>query len=154
MAERTLGYLEPLPAAVHSLSSLHPDAVALAHTGVSYLTGYASEPALIDRLRALAGPRAFTTARAIIAALRHLGIRRLALGTPYPEAIAAAGRAYWETAGSTRSITARRSMPTLVSRAGRCPTSSGARPKRSPRARASSARSTRADGLISPFSAG
>src|SRR5262245_32956913 len=92
MAERTLGYLDSLTAAAHSLSALHPAVVALAHPGVSYLTGYASEPALLDRLRTLAGPRAFTTARAIIAALRHLGIRRLALGTPYPDAIATAGR--------------------------------------------------------------
>src|SRR5215510_8900248 len=75
MAERTLGYLDSLPAAAHSLSALHPDVVALAHTGVSYLTGYTSEPALLERLQALAGPRAFTTARAIIAALGHLGVR-------------------------------------------------------------------------------
>jgi maleate cis-trans isomerase len=66
---------------------------------VSYLTGYAREPALVDRLQGLAGTRAFTAARAIIAALRHLGVRRLGLGTPYPEAISVAGRAYWQAAG-------------------------------------------------------
>src|SRR5262245_56965039 len=99
MAERTLGYLDSLPAATHSLSTLRLAVVALAHTAGSYLTGYASEPALLDRLSALAGTRAFTTARAIIAALQHLGVRRLALATPYPDAISAAGRAYWQAAG-------------------------------------------------------
>jgi maleate isomerase len=99
MEQRTLGYLDSLPAATHSLSALHPDVVALSHTAVSYLTGYASEPALLDRLQALAGTRAFTAARAIVAALHHLGVRRLGLGTPYPDAISAAGRAYWQAAG-------------------------------------------------------
>jgi maleate isomerase len=76
-----------------------PDAVVLAHTAVSYLSRYAGEPALVARLRDLAGPRAFTAAGAIDAALRHLGIRRLALATPYPDAISAAGLAYWQAAG-------------------------------------------------------
>src|SRR2546425_773285 len=33
------------------------------------------------------------------AALKHLGIKRLALGTPYPEAISEQGKAYWGAAG-------------------------------------------------------
>jgi maleate cis-trans isomerase len=99
MEQRTLGYLDSLPAATHSLSALRLDVVVLAHTGVSYLTGHAREPALLDRLHALAGTRAFTAARAIIAALHHLGVRRLGLGTPYPDVISVAGRSYWQAAG-------------------------------------------------------
>jgi maleate isomerase len=99
MEERTLRYLDSLPAATRSLAAVKPDVVALSHTAVSYLTGFANEHALLDRLVALAGTRAFTAAGAILAALQHLGVRRLALATPYPEAIGAAGRAYWEAAG-------------------------------------------------------
>jgi maleate isomerase len=99
MEERTLRYLDSLPAATRSLAAVKPDVVALSHTAVSYLTGFANEPGLLDRLVALAGTRAFTAAGAILAALRHLGVRRLALATPYPEAIGAAGRAYWDAAG-------------------------------------------------------
>jgi maleate isomerase len=99
MERRTLGYLESLPAAVRSLAGLRPDAVVLAHTAVSYLGGLAGEPSLRARLAELAGGRAFTAAGAIHEALRHLGTRRLALATPYPEAIGNAGRAYWEAAG-------------------------------------------------------
>jgi len=99
MERRTLGYLDCLPAAARSLAAVKPDLVVLSHTAVSYLTGFASEPGLLDRLAALAGGRALTAARAICAALEHLGVRRLALATPYPETISAAGRAYWEAAG-------------------------------------------------------
>lgn len=99
MERRTLGYLESLPEATRSLAAVKPDLVVLAHTAVSYLTGFDREPPLLERLAVLAGTRATTTARAIIAALGHLGARRVALATPYPEAIGAAGRAYWEAAG-------------------------------------------------------
>jgi maleate isomerase len=99
MEERTLRFLDSLPAATRSLAGVKPDVVALSHTAVSYLTGFANEPALLDRLVALAGTRAFTTAGAILAALAHLGVRRLALATPYPETISAAGREYWAAAG-------------------------------------------------------
>src|SRR5215468_9575939 len=99
MEQRTLGYLDSVPAAVHSLTTLRPAAVVLAHTAVSYLTGFDREPALLERLAAAAGTRAFTAARAILAALAHLGVTRVALATPYPEAISAAGRAYWQAAG-------------------------------------------------------
>lgn len=99
MERRTLGYLDSMPAATRSLAAVKPDAVVLAHTAVSYLTTFADEPALLDRLRALAGPHAFTAAGAIHAALRHLGARRLALATPYPETISTAARIYWQAAG-------------------------------------------------------
>jgi maleate isomerase len=110
MERRTLGYLESLPSATRSLAAVKPDAVVLAHTAVSYLTGFDGEPSLLARLRALAGPRAFTAAAAIHAALRHLGARRLALATPYPESISAAGLAFWQAAGFE--IVAHRRMDT------------------------------------------
>jgi maleate isomerase len=99
MDRRTLAYLDSLPAAARSLAAVKPDAVILAHTAVSYLTGFSQEAALRDRIAALAATRAFTAAGAIKAALEHLRIRRLTLATPYPEVIGAAGRAYWEAAG-------------------------------------------------------
>jgi maleate cis-trans isomerase len=99
MVERTLRYLDSLPAATRSLTPVKLDAIALAHTAVSYLTGFAGEIALRDRVAALSGTRAFTAAGAILASLQHLGVRRLSLATPYPEAIGAAGRAYWTAAG-------------------------------------------------------
>jgi maleate isomerase len=113
MERRTLAYLDSLPAATRSLAAVKPDAVVLAHTAVSYLSRYAGEPALVARLRELAGPRAFTAAGAIEAALRHLGVQRLALATPYPETISAAGLAYWQAAGFTVAAHRRLDTPNI-----------------------------------------
>ncbi|HSE92956.1 MAG TPA: hypothetical protein VLF19_06590 [Methylomirabilota bacterium] len=99
MERRALGYLEALPAAARALAAVRPDIVVLSHTAVSYLTGFPSEPPLLERVARLAGTRAITASLAILAALAHLRVRRIALATPYPESIAAAGRAYWEAAG-------------------------------------------------------
>jgi maleate isomerase len=99
MEQRTLGYLDSVPAATRTLADVGLAALVLAHTGVSYLTGFAREAPLLERLNALAGAPATTAARAILDALAHLNVRRLALATPYPDVIAAAGRAYWEAAG-------------------------------------------------------
>jgi maleate cis-trans isomerase len=35
----------------------------------------------------------------VLVALQRLDVKKLALGTPYPEAISAMGKAYWEAAG-------------------------------------------------------
>jgi len=99
MEQRTLGYLDSLAAAARALADLRPGVVVLAHTAVSYLTGFAGEPALLDRLAGFTGAQPLTAARAIHEALRHLGVRRLALATPYPDAIASAGLRYWRAAG-------------------------------------------------------
>jgi len=99
MERRTLGYLDALPAATRSLAAVRPDIVVLSHTAVSYLNGFANEPALLERLAALAGTRAVTAASAIVEAFGHLGVRRVAVATPYAEAIGVAGRAFWQAAG-------------------------------------------------------
>jgi maleate cis-trans isomerase len=99
MAERTLGYLDSLERAIRSLEALRLGAVVLSHTAVSYLTGFKGEVGLLERIAQLSGTRPLTAATAIAGALRHLGARRIALATPYPEVIASAGRAYWTAAG-------------------------------------------------------
>jgi maleate cis-trans isomerase len=99
MVERTRGLLAGLAAPARALAAVKPAVVVLAHTGVSYVNGFASEPALAERLASCVRATPLTAAGAISAALRHLGARKLALGTPYPEVIGALGRAYWEAAG-------------------------------------------------------
>lgn len=99
MEQRTLGYLDALPAAVRALAAVEPAVVVLAHTAVSYLNGADGEAALTARLAELAGTRATTAAGAVAAGLRQLGVKRLALATPYPESISAAGRKFWEASG-------------------------------------------------------
>jgi maleate isomerase len=99
MEARTLAYLDELPGPAKALGSVNPAVVILAHTASSYATGFAHEPQLIDRLASLTDTPAITAARAVLVALQHLGVKKLALGTPYPEAISAKGRIFWEAAG-------------------------------------------------------
>jgi maleate cis-trans isomerase len=99
MEERTRALLAGIAAPARALAAVKPAVVILAHTGVSYVNGFAAEGSLIERLGSQAAAPALTAAHAITTALRHLGAKALALGTPYPEPIAALGRAYWEAAG-------------------------------------------------------
>jgi maleate isomerase len=99
MEDRTRAYVDSLPAVATTLAAVNPAVVVLAFTAASYANGFGREQALADRIAALTGTRALTAAQAILAALEHLGVKKLALGTPYPESISALGRAYWEAAG-------------------------------------------------------
>ena len=99
MEERIRAYREGLAGPTSALSQVQPAVVLLAHTASSYALGYGNEQPLVDRIASLAGSPALLAAQAVLAALRHLGVKRLALGTPYPESISRQGKAYWESAG-------------------------------------------------------
>ncbi|HEX9125509.1 MAG TPA: hypothetical protein VF948_03850 [Methylomirabilota bacterium] len=99
LEERTRAMLTGLAAPARAIAAVKPAVVVLAHTGVSYVNDFANEQALIDRLASLAGATAVTAARSIQLALEHLGVKKLALGTPYPETMSALGKAYWQAAG-------------------------------------------------------
>ena len=53
MVERTRGLLAGLAAPARALARSSPTVVMLAHTGVSYVNGFANEQALVDRLASL-----------------------------------------------------------------------------------------------------
>jgi len=97
--DRTRMYLDSLPVVMRALAQVRPSVVVHAHTASSYANGFANEPALVERLASLAGVPAVTAAGAVRAALQHLGVKRVALGTPYQESVSRQGRAYWEAAG-------------------------------------------------------
>jgi maleate cis-trans isomerase len=99
MEERTRAYREGLAGPAAALGQVRPAVVVLAHTASSYALGFGSEQPLIDRIASLCGAPALLAAHAALAALQHFGVKRLALGTPYPESISRQGKAYWEAAG-------------------------------------------------------
>jgi maleate isomerase len=99
MEHRLLGYLQSLPSVIPPLAAVRPSVIVLAHTSVSYATGFAEEPTLVERMAKLARCPAVTASRAILAAFAHLGVRRIALATPYSEAVEALGATYWKAAG-------------------------------------------------------
>lgn len=99
MEERSHAYREGIDAPAAALADVRPAVVVLAHTASSYALGYGQEAPLIDRITARTGAPTLMAAHAALAALRQLGVTRLALGTPYPEAISLQGKAYWQAAG-------------------------------------------------------
>ena len=99
MEHRLLSYVDSLPSVLPALAAVRPSVVVLAHTSVSYAMGFAHEPSLVDRMTKLAGCPAVTASRAILGAFAHLGARRIALATPYSEAVEALGATYWKAAG-------------------------------------------------------
>jgi maleate isomerase len=99
LEERARALLAGLAAPTRALAAVKPRVTVLAHTGASYVNGFDNEQALVDRLASLVGGAAVTAARSVQAALQHLGVKKLALGTPYSEAMNALGKAYWQAAG-------------------------------------------------------
>jgi maleate isomerase len=99
MEERTRAYRDGLDGPTAALGQVRPAVIVLAHTASSYAVGTGGEQPLIDRVTRLGGAPALLAAHAVRDALRHLGVSRLALGTPYPESISRQGRAYWEASG-------------------------------------------------------
>ena len=88
-----------IPAAAAELGSLGPDVVSYACTSGSFLGGRDSDEDTCRRLVEIAGVPAFTTSTAIVAALRALGARRVAVVTPYIEPVADGAVAYLEQSG-------------------------------------------------------
>jgi len=99
MEERTRAYRLGLDGPAQALGEVRPAIVLLAHTASSYALGWGREQPLVDRIASLCRAPALLAAHAVRVALHHLGVTRLALGTPYPESISRQGRAYWEAAG-------------------------------------------------------
>lgn len=99
LEQRNRSYLEHLGASADLLAMVHPDVMVLAHTASSYTLGRVAEAQLVAQIEERTGSRFITAAEAVLQALAHLGVRRIALATPYPEAVSQQGKAYLETNG-------------------------------------------------------
>ncbi len=96
---RTRSQLDNIDGPFELLGMVRPQVIVLAHTASSYMLGREAEAALTRRLEQKSGLR-FTSAFAgVIAALAALGVRRIALGTPYAEAQTLQGKAALENHG-------------------------------------------------------
>ena len=83
--ERITTQLEHIDESTELLSMIRPDVIVLAHTATSYRLGRKNEQALAERLEARYGVRFISAFGSVIAALDHLAVTRVALGTPYDE---------------------------------------------------------------------
>ena len=69
--------------AVETLVAIEPDVIAYACTSGSFVNGLAGERALHVAMQAAGAVRSVTTSGGLLEALTALGVRRVALGTPY-----------------------------------------------------------------------
>ena len=81
------------------LATLNPDILAYACTSGSFVDGWEAMRRQIGRLSAQAGCPVVATSAAMVAALEHLGVRRIALATPYLDAINRLEQAFLEDRG-------------------------------------------------------
>jgi maleate cis-trans isomerase len=81
------------------LAMVKPDVIMLTHTATSYTLGPQKEAELIARLSEQCGTIVETAFASVLEALRALGVRKLALGTPYGEDTTLKGKALLEQHG-------------------------------------------------------
>jgi maleate isomerase len=85
---RGVGDPDEVAFATRSLTKIEPEVIGFACTSGSFHDGLAGERHLRDLMRANGARAAVTTSGALLEALRALGVRRVALGTPYIAEIA------------------------------------------------------------------
>lgn len=99
MEERIRMQIAHLEENVKLLSLVKPGVIVMAHAGMSYALGREGEAELVTRLTTLTGIPFLTAFGSVVRALRHLGVQRIALGTPYDEQSTAKGKALLEAHG-------------------------------------------------------
>src|SRR5262249_5401867 len=97
--ERNRSQIAHLAESVALLAMVAPKGIALAHTPTSYTPGRDGEAELVAPTELSSGIRFITAFGAVRAALAHLGVSRVALGTPYDAVATAKGKAALEAHG-------------------------------------------------------
>ncbi|MFI1730206.1 aspartate/glutamate racemase family protein [Streptomyces acidicola] len=92
---------ETLGDAVRTLNAIAPEVVAYACTSGSFVGGVAGERAMCEAMTRAGAVPSVTTSGALLDALNELGVRRLALVTPYTVSVTLALEEYLAEAGIT-----------------------------------------------------
>jgi len=94
-----LGMVQDLEAQCRNLASADVDVIVLGATAPSFLKGLGYDREIIARIEQATGKRATTTSTALIDALRHLGVSRVALGSAYDAKVNAIAQSFLEASG-------------------------------------------------------
>jgi maleate isomerase len=97
--ERNDLYLKAYPAALESFGSLGLDAISIAMTGSSYKLLPEGDTRMCRQLSEQAGVPVVTASLAILAVLRALEMKRIAMVSPYPSELTGLAKSYWIAAG-------------------------------------------------------
>lgn len=97
--ERNRSQIAHLDENIALLALVKPSVIVLAHTATSYTLGREGEKVLMERLAKQYGIPCITAFGSVVRACEHLGVKRVALGTPYSEALTLRGKAHLEAHG-------------------------------------------------------
>jgi maleate isomerase len=96
---RAASHLEHMDETVEMLASVEPNVIALAHTATSYALGIEGEDKLTRHLEEFTGIPFISALRSAVAAFALLGVRKIAIGTAYDQALTLRGKAILEEYG-------------------------------------------------------
>src|SRR5687768_15574114 len=99
LQQRAASQLEHMQETVELLASVEPDVMVLAHTATSYVLGRDGDAKLARRMQELTGIAFISALGSAVAAFEALGVRRVAVGTPYDQALTLRGKAVLEEYG-------------------------------------------------------
>ncbi len=99
LEHRNAAYIPAFAKALAGFGELRLDAACVAITGPSYALLPGDDAALQARLAEARACPVVLPSRAILGVLRHLGIGRVALFSPYPGWLSDLAAAYWRAAG-------------------------------------------------------
>jgi maleate cis-trans isomerase len=97
--EAILQMVQDMEAQAKLLASADVDVIVLGATAPSFLKGLGYDRELIGKLEAATGRKATTTTTALIEALRHVGARRVVLGSAYDDKVNGIAKAFLEASG-------------------------------------------------------
>ncbi|HYX63583.1 MAG TPA: aspartate/glutamate racemase family protein [Burkholderiales bacterium] len=97
--ERNRQQIDHMEESARLLALVKPAVIVLAHTATSYTLGKDGEAALVQRIARATGIPFITAFGAVLAALVHLGVKRVALATPYAREWTLRGKAHLEAHG-------------------------------------------------------
>jgi len=97
--EAILQMVQDMETQAKLLASADVDVIVLGATAPSFLKGLGYDRELIGKIEAVTGRRATTTSTALIEALRHVGARRVVLGSAYDEKVNGIAKAFLEASG-------------------------------------------------------
>src|SRR2546427_3581390 len=97
--QRNRSQIAHLSENVALLAMVAPKVIVLAHTATSYTLGKDGEAELVARMQRQTGIPFITAFGSVLAALAHLGVKRVALGTPYDADSTAKGKSALEAHG-------------------------------------------------------
>ncbi|MGQ0522099.1 MAG: maleate cis-trans isomerase family protein [Betaproteobacteria bacterium] len=97
--ESILGMVADLEAQSRNLASADVDVIVLGATAPSFLKGLGYDREIAQRITASTGKPATTTSTALIEAIRHLKLERIALGSAYDTRVNAIARGFLEANG-------------------------------------------------------